>query len=413
MSNKLIVLMVDGVAAEHYALDKGRFPHFAALEERGFRVERLHSEVLGTSLPGRVSMLTGATADVSGVYANKIWDGEKFRYANPDDVRVPTIPARAKAAGKVAAAVGFGMVRPEDTDIFRAPWWSGTFLQRARDAAPEPADESWIRVAMRTSDERLDAACAAAGVPSHLPMVDVSTEAGKTFFGILADHAIVDWVGVLAASDHAPDLIMAEFLMTDTIQHYRGYRDEMAHWITMQADLALGKLIQRLRMAGIEDEWNIAVMSDHGHSAIETALHPQVIIPGVRVQCEGGSLLVAPKDADELAMVAEKLAPYGVEAYPNTCIPEEMRDQVFVFVAPPGVTFENENPNETEPTGKPIAISSHGLRPGLPGDDRFAVFAGPNVPRGCIPNAPAVQVAPTFASILGLPLDGFAAAPLF
>jgi multidrug transporter EmrE-like cation transporter len=29
---------------------------------------------------------------VHGIYGNVIWDGERFRYANPDDVRVPTLP---------------------------------------------------------------------------------------------------------------------------------------------------------------------------------------------------------------------------------------------------------------------------------------------------------------------------------
>lgn len=411
MSDKLIVLMVDGVSAEHYALDKVRFPHFAALEARGFRVERLHSEVLGTSLPGRTSMITGATADVSGVYGNKIWGGKHFRYANPDDVRVSTIPGLAKAAGKTVAVMGFGMIRPEDAHIFKAPWWVGEFVQRARDT--EPADAAWVRAATFPLDERFEKACEAAGVSPQLPSMDVSTEAARAFYGILADFAITDWIAALAVSPDAPDLIIAEFLTTDSIQHKTGYRSAMSHWSVEQADMAVGRLIERLRSAGVLDEWNIAVMSDHGHSAIETALHPAAVIPGVQVQCEGGSLLVAPKDAAELDHVTTALAAYGVEPYPNTCVPAEMRDQVYVFVAPPGMSFEDDDPNATEPLGKPNNISSHGLRPGFPGDDRFALFAGPGVPNGCIAEANAAQVAPTFAALLGLSVEDFAAAPLF
>lgn len=411
MSDKLIVLMVDGVSAEHYQLDRGRFPFFAALESRGFRVERLHSEVLGTSLPGRTSMLTGVTADVSGVYANKIWDSGKFRYANPDDIRVPTLPVRAKAAGKDVAAIGFGMIRPEDCTLFHAPWWSGAFIQRARDVEPEPADAPWLRVAMHQPGDRFEAACAAAGVPSKLPVPSGSGDSERAFFGIMADHVITDWVGVLATSDNPPDLIMAEFLSTDSIQHSTGYRSTMSHWSVAQADVALGRLIERLRTAGVEDEWNIVVMSDHGHSAVETALHPSVILPGVVTQCEGGCLLVATKEGQ--AMAQERLAQYGVEPYPNTCLPPELRDEVFVFAAPPGLSFEDDNANETEPTGKPSNTSTHGLRPGMAGDDRFALFAGPRVPKGCIPDGEARQVAPTLASLLGLPLDDFPAPPLF
>ncbi len=415
MSDKLIVLMVDGVSADHYRQDSGRFPHWQGLQQRGWWVERLHSEVLGTSLPGRTSMLTGVSADVSGVYGNKIWDPKQadFRYANPDDIRVPTLPARAKAAGKRVANIGFGMVRPEDADYFKPPWWVGEFVQRARDAEPTPADQSWLRVALHQTDPRFAEVCQAAGVPASLPMLDFSSESQRAFFGILADHAIADWVGVLATSAEAPDLIIAEFLMTDTVQHETGWRSELSQWITMQADMALGKIIQRLHLAGVTDEWNIAVMSDHGHSPIETALHPDVIIPDVRVQCEGGSLLVAPRDAAELARITEVLAAYDVQPFPNACIPAELRDEVVVFVAPERVSFETGPEGNTEASGPPKATSTHGLKPGLPGDDRFALFAGPHIPQGHSTEADAVQVAPTFAKLLGLPLDGFPAAPIF
>lgn len=413
MPNKLIVLMVDGVSAEHYESERKQFPHFMALEQRGFRVKNLHSEVLGTSLPGRTSMMTGETADISGVYGNRIWDGKEFRYANPDDVCVPTLPARAKAAGKTVAVVGFGMIRPEDADIFVTPWWIGSFIQRARDAEPEPANLSWLRVADQKPGDYFERVCAEAGVPATLPVLDMTNEANRPFYGIVADHAMAEWVGVLATSGDAPDLIIAEFLSTDTIQHKTGYKSPLSQWSVAQADLAVGRILQRLRAAGVEDQWNIAVMSDHGHSPIETALHPQVIIPGVMVQCEGSSLLVAPKDAEELAFVTAQLAEYGVEPYPATCIPAAMREQLFIFVAPPLISFENDDPAETEPTGKPSATSSHGLRPGLAGDDRFALFAGPDVPQGAADQADAVQVAPTLAMLLNLPEGSFPAAPIF
>lgn len=410
---KLMVLMIDGVAADHYAQDKGRFPHFAALEKRGFRIERLHSEVLGTSLPGRTSILTGATADVSGVYGNKIWDGERFRYANPDDIRVMTLPARAKAAGMKVAAIGMGMVRPEDTDVFRAPWWSGNFIQRARDAEAVPADQSWLRVALHDLGAEFEQICDAAGLPKTLPMIDIDSEAQKAMFGILADMAMFDWVGALATAPNSPDLILSEFLIPDIFQHNIGFRSDLAHWSVMQADAALGRILQWLRSAGVEDEWNIAVLSDHGHSPIEKALQPQVILPGVRTQSEGGCLLVAPRDAEELAIVTEKLAAFDVEPYPNTCVPPELRAQVAIFVSPERVSFEQDDLDAVEPILPPKAVSSHGQRPGLPGDDRFALFAGPGVPKGMIREADATQVSPTLATILGLPLDGYPAQHVF
>lgn len=406
MTNKLIVLMIDGVAAHHYATDRGRFPNLMSLEARGTRVQNLHAEVLGTSLPGRTSMLTGVTADVSGVYGNKIWDARQgaFRYANPDDIRVPTIPRRAMDADKQVAVVGFGMIRPEDAHIFRGPWWAGTFIQRARDAAPEEANQSWVRVALHETDPRFQQACEAAGVPATLPQLDPTDPTTQAYGGFIADQQMVDWVGVLAASDLALDFIIAEFLMTDTIQHRTGYRSVFSQYSVEQADMAVGRLLRRLEHAGKLDEWNIAVMSDHGHSTVTQAVHPQVLFPDVRYQAEGGSLLVAPRDDAERDLVTQKLAEFDVEPFSNACIPSEMREQVLVFVAPPGVSFEPDNADETEPIGPAETTSTHGLRPGFSGDDRFALFAGPDVPSGqVIDEADAAQVAPTFAKLLALP----------
>jgi len=79
MPQKLMVIMIDGISADYFATCRGRLLHLSALAERGLVVENLHSEVLGISLGGRVGMITGVSADQSGVYGNLIWDGERFR----------------------------------------------------------------------------------------------------------------------------------------------------------------------------------------------------------------------------------------------------------------------------------------------------------------------------------------------
>ncbi|MDX1990982.1 MAG: alkaline phosphatase family protein [bacterium] len=416
MPQKLIVIMIDGVSADYFASERGRLPHLSGLAARGLTVENLHSEVLGISLGGRTGMLTGVTADVSGVYGNLIYDPAmgQFRYANPDDIRVPTIAARAKEAGRDVAAIGFGMIRPEDTHSFKPPWWVTSFVQRARDAEPVPSDAAWMRVfGNQDSGERFNRACDRAGYPNGWPVMEVTNRAEGLLYGLMCDQHALNWVGILATDEEAPDFIIAEYLITDTVQHYTGYKSTMSHWSIADADSMVGVMLERLRAAGVEDQWNIAVMSDHGHSVIEQAIHPQVIIPGTVMQSEGSVLNVVPRDAAHLAEITEKLAAYGVEPFHVEYVPEDVRPLLASFVAPPRTSFEHDNPDETEPVGKPGMTSSHGLRPGDPGDDRFAVFAGPDVPQGVVKEADAVQVAPTFAALLGLPLDGFPASPIF
>jgi predicted AlkP superfamily pyrophosphatase or phosphodiesterase len=415
MTNNLVVLMLDGISADYFATHRHRMPNVAALAERGFTIDNLHSEVPGTSLPGRTSMITGHKAAQNGVWGNTIWDGERFRYAAPYDVRVPTVPQLAKQAGKRVAVIGFGMVRPQDVDMFLLPWWAGAFIQRGRDPQPVHAGAGWLKVLENyTPSAEMFATLEAMGLHTTTPMLNEVQESKKALFGVVGDQYQMNAAGAIAASALAVDFTISEVVCTDMLQHDYGYKSEMAHWSMTYVDGLVGQVVERLKAAGKWETTNLAVMSDHGHSVIESALHPHVIIPGVTFAPEGSMLYVRHKDADELAMVAERLAAYGCERYPSTFIVPEYQEQIAVFLAPDRVSFEHDEANlPTEPTGRPKAISSHGIRPGAPGDDRFCVFVGPDVPQGRLDAADAWQVAPTFAALLGLPLEAFPAAPVF
>lgn len=407
----LIVLMIDGVSADTFASERGRLPHLSALAARGTVVENLGAEVPGTSLPGRTSILTGTTSDVSGVFGNRVWDGATFRYATPDDVRVPTLVGRATLAGLRTASVGMGMVRPEDATLFQRPWWSGAFVQRARDPQPVDGGDAWARVAARDGDAALTAAADLAGVPAAFDALP-DDDAGRTLAGFLGDQRVAQWVGALAASDDGPDLIVAEFLMTDTIQHRAGYKSDLALWSVTLADALVGDVLERLRAAGREDAYDVVVLSDHGHGPIERALRPDVLIPGTRYQSEGGFLHVAARDAGELGRAAATLAEHGVVPVPSEHVPSDLRPQVTTFLAPDGVAFEHDGPTPSEPLVAPTARSSHGARPGHPADDRFLVAAGPRVPAARVDRADARSVAPTRARLLDLPVAGYPGTPL-
>jgi len=417
MARKLLVIMIDGISADQYEKAAHALPHLQMLEQRGFRVQRLHSETIGVSLPGRTSILTGVTADVSGIYGNHIWDqttGE-FRYATPDDVRVPTLAARAKREGLKVANIGLGMVRPEDTDIFMAPWWVTDMIQRGRDPVPEPSPQGWLKAVYHPLEEEFVALCQKANLPSRLANIQTLPAAfqSQAFYGLYADHRFMEWSGLLAAAEDAPNLILTEFLVTDEFLHYTGYDNDMSQWALEQADLALGKIMLRLHQADMINEWNVVVLSDHGHSPITNAIFPQRLLPDVALVCEGSCLLMAVKDKTQLDTITAQLAAYGVEPYPNDCLPPEHREQIAMFVAPDGTAFEDIRPEELGITGTPKLISSHGLRPGAAGDDRFALFAGPNVPMGRVDSAEAAQIAPTLAALLGLNSDSFDSAPIF
>jgi predicted AlkP superfamily pyrophosphatase or phosphodiesterase len=396
--------MLDGVSADTFERHPGRFPHLTGLAARGARVDRLAAEVPGTSLPGRASILTGVGSAENGVYGNMLWDGDGFRYATPDDVRAPTIAARARAAGLTVASIGMGMVKPEDATLFAPPWWVGAFVQRARDTEPKPAAEGWRRVVERGIDVEVAQAAATLGLPSSFDALG-SDPSEAAMAGFLGDQRVAQWVGAIALRDEAPDLILAELLMTDTVQHRAGHDTPLALWAMSTADAFVGDVLARLRAAGREDAFDVLVLSDHGHGPIDRALRPDVLLPGLRFQSEGGVLHVAPRDRDEADRAERVLSEHGCVEFPTDHLPEALRGELRAFLAPDGVSFEHDAPTPAEPVAAPQARSSHGARPGHPADDRVWIAAGPNVRPGRIAAAPATAVAGTIGALLGIGRD--------
>ncbi|MEM8860460.1 MAG: alkaline phosphatase family protein [Chloroflexota bacterium] len=413
MTQKLIVLMVDGISADQYINYRENLPHLMQLEKRGFRIERLHSEQLGVSLSGRVGMLTGHTADQSGVYGNQMWDKaeKRFRYANPDDIRVPTMMARAQAKGRKTACIGAGMIRPEDCDLMMPPnWVDGWAINRARDPEPVSADHPWQRVVDTKPTQLFYDQCTKFKLPTDYP---AQMEGFYEPWMLLCDQLICDWVSAVAAAEESPDLIWAEFCIPDHVLHGTGIDSDWSNWVLAEADMAVGKIMQRLEDEGVADQWNIAVMGDHGFGPIETTIHLENIVPDIEYSGEG-AVAVVHADAAKFAEILAAVAPLSVEEGPKTMFPEDVRGELHLLIAPDKHSFEGVyGRDRTEPTGAPGAIATHGFRPGSPLDDRMCIMAGPRVPSGSLESADANQVAPSLAKIMGLETDSFPADAIF
>mgnify|MGYP000173618400 CR=1 FL=1 len=401
---KLILIMVDGISADHFERIRHQLPHLDRLAREGTQVMELTPEVCGTSLPGRTSMIVGAGADVHGIYGNVIWDGEQFRYGNPYDVKVPTLAHYAREAGRDVAALGYGMVKPEECDLYVAPWWVSEMLMRARDEKPWPADEQWLQAGKTHDVEERLAKLEAQGL--SLDIVDPNAQPEfKLQLGMLADQQLLDVAAALAASDKAPDLTLLEVCIPDYFLHKYGADHEMSEWSLRAADAQIGTLIERLRQADVLDQYNFAIMSDHGHAPMPNGLYcDQILGPDVQWSSEGGMLLVAPRDEAQANEVRASLEEYAVEQWNNDHLPPEQRDQLLTFAVKEnsGISFENTLAGQQGPTGPSKYRSNHGMRPGSREDYRFCLFSGPDVPRQTLLFAEAKQIAPTLARILGI-----------
>jgi len=410
-SAKVILIMIDGLSADYLIAHRAYLPTLAGLAERGLYVKRLRSDVPATSMPGRTSLLTGLPAQRHGIYGNYILDGDTFRCASPDDVLVPTLARQAKEAGLDVASIGYAMVRPEDTSVFHPPWWVRGWLEESRFAKASLATYDGPKLAIKDPDARLSGLRAAplptASPPQHALLAKVTTD-------LASDGALMRMAARIACSSAPPDLILSEIAATDPVQHLFGYASAISHWSLTAADLFVSSLLHQLSVAGRDQDYILAVTSDHGHSAIETAIFPDVVIPGALWQSEGATLHVAAAPGPARERMSERLAAFGVESHESEHVPAAARSRVATFTAPAGHSFE-ERPRELaedQPTGKPRYVSSHGLRPGSPADDRPCIFFGPGIPREVHEYAAPEQFAPTLASALGLPLDPYPAPPL-
>ncbi|MBB1489181.1 alkaline phosphatase family protein [Oceanospirillum sediminis] len=402
---KLILIMIDGISASHFEKIRHQLPVLNRLARQGTQVQGVSPEMCGTSCPGRTSIITAAAPADHGVYGNFILDGDGFRWANPYDIRVQTLPELAKKQGKDVACVGYGMVRPEDCSVYVGPWWADEMLMRGKDQQPVPADLQWQKCGETIDPDGRIARLFESGEACEVVAPNKHPRY-KLQLGMLADHQLLDIAAGLAASDEAPDLIMLEIAITDYFLHKYGAEHSLTEWSMRIADSQIGSLITRLEQSGKLDEYNFAIMSDHGHTPMPDALYVDRILGKDTIwSSEGAVLMVKPRDKQHAHEVTLALTEFGIQLWDNNHLPEELREDIITFITPKGsdISFEAAPDEAPEGTSGPSEyVSNHGMRPGRLEDYRFCIFSGPDVPQQILPTAYNHQVAPTMASIIGV-----------
>ncbi|WP_157953650.1 alkaline phosphatase family protein [Zobellella maritima] len=371
MSGKLIVVLLDGVGADLFALYRHRLPHLHGLAQGGTLVQRLGADANANSMPARAGMLTGVDATRHGIYANNLWNGQHFSPATAVDVRVPTLARLARSQGKTVASVGFGLVSADDCDWYLSPWWEDG-CQRAK----------------------------ALDTPGIHPLAGSTESLTRVAAN---DHRLLQQAWQLLEQQH-PDLLLLELNSPDYCQHVLGDDRELVAWSLELVDAQLGCLLTRLHESGLASQYNLAIVSDHGHALVETTLVIEHIIPGVNAHCDGGLLFVAYQGAAELDDIDTRLSAHGVTRLDSLpYLPTTHTDRLAVFVAPKNTSFEPASKHaDSASTAKPKYISTHGMGPDHAEDERIAIFAGPGIPVQQISRADSLAVTPTLARLLGI-----------
>jgi predicted AlkP superfamily pyrophosphatase or phosphodiesterase len=405
--NPLILIMIDGLGADHFSHYRHQLPQLDALAKQGTLIERLSPERSATSLPGRASIVTGVPSEQHGIYGNTIWDGGQFRYANSSDVKARTIVEQANQNGLSVANIGYGMVGPEHCQHYHPPIWAHEMLQASDNGAYDDSNHVWnTEIALAENASWIDG-LQHEGCCLELAGREYETQAEYLMSGQLNDQIIVDWCAALAAQQKSPDLILTEISMPDYFLHKYGCDSDLVQHSIKIADSQVGRLLDQLRLAGALDKTNIIVTSDHGFSDVKQTIHPDVILPQANMSCEGGILYVHFESKDQLSDISSALAKHQVLPLDNQFLPADQRQEVAAFLAPENTDFHFDKCKTGRPVGGPHYRANHGFKPGHKADERFLVMAGPDIPVSIQPFAKAEQIAPTMAKLLSLPVNSY------
>ncbi|MGL3111910.1 alkaline phosphatase family protein [Bradyrhizobium sp. BR 1432] len=100
----------------------------------------------------------------------------------------------------------------------------------------------------------------------------------------------------------------------DTAQHFHGYDSQSAIWSIRTCRYDDRQPMNELERKGRLGEYAIAVASDHGHGAVELAIHPDAILGDMIWMTEGATLHVAVASDEERKKAVRLLEPVRCEA---------------------------------------------------------------------------------------------------
>ncbi len=415
----IVVISEDAMVFEDLALLK-TLPAFSSIWDKTSVVERVRSVYPTITYPNHTAMRTGCYAGKHGIINNELTIlGElasKWEWFN-SSVKVEDIFDAAKKAGLTTAAV----------------FWPVTGNHPSIDYL---VDEYWPMYPEQTTEE-----CFAESGSSPEVIEKVVHPNAHLINGMHRKHPHCDnFVHQCACSiirEFKPNLLMIHPGNVDAYRHQTGvYSDKVNHGLH-ECDVWLGDIMKALKDAGIYEQTDIFVISDHGQININRAIavnavfaerglievNPDGTIKDYTaiIKSTGASAQVylknpdSKEDYDKTYAVLKSMEEDGVYGFERVYTAEEARKEEglygkfsFVLETDGYTSFSND---WRRPFVRPADNSdykyghgTHGHNPDKGPQPTFIAF-GPDIKPGvCIARRPIVDEAPTYARILGVEL---------
>ncbi len=419
MQKKLIVLSVDSLFDEDMELLK-TLPNFGKLLKDGSYVEGgMRSVYPSLTYPAHASMITGTWPEDHGIFNNEHLDPGNPApdwYWFHKDLKVDTILDVAHRQGLTTACVGWPcMGADSNVDYLVSEIWPENDK-----VDPRPILNSASSPNMLEPGGVLE---------RHWHKLRKTTQP-------FMDHMMVG-----SACDiirrYQPDILFIHLAHLDHTRHANGLHGTAVDHAIIDNDDWLGRLMEATMDAGIYENTNFAVVSDHGHLAVKQMFNPNVLFAEEGLiqldeqgqichwdaYCNSASLScqVVLRDPENLQIrqkVEQLLArmrmepEYGVECvYTKEEVQREQHltgEFDYVMEGARFTSFGNACTGSciTTPDNSnyKFSVSSHGHLPHKGAQPVF-MMAGPDIRKGVvIQRRRIIDEAPTFARIFGFSL---------
>jgi predicted AlkP superfamily pyrophosphatase or phosphodiesterase len=415
----VVVVTIDGLVPDSYVHPDAhalRVPTLRRIVAEGAWSDGARSVLPTLTYPAHTAIATGAHPGHHGIVGNRSFDPldqnlEAWFWYAPD-IQVKPIWQAAYDAGYQTALISWPV-----TVGARATWLVPEYWR-----AKHPEDLKLLR-ALATPGllERVEQrfpGYAERATPPHT-----------------TDQANVD-VALQVLSEGSPTLLFLHIFEVDGAQHKHGLWSAPALSAIENADRQLARLIEAVKQAGIADSTAFIVASDHGFANVTRQLNPGVLLREaglIDVDASGkvqawraassaaGGLAYIYVNGDDAAVRARVLdlfkqrasaADSGIaQVLDHEAIVERGGDPraALALEAQLGVTFGSSLQTYE---AKPSYAAAHGWDPARPEMRASLLVLGPSIKPGPLHDARLIDIAPTIAKWLQLPLPEADGAPL-
>jgi predicted AlkP superfamily pyrophosphatase or phosphodiesterase len=256
MSNKVIVLSADAMVYEDIEYLK-TLPNYKKYLEGGAEIRRVRTIYPSVTYPVHVTLATGAWPDRHGVPSNEKFHPGDLKapwYMYHEAVKVKDIFDEVKEKGLSSSAV----------------FWPVTALHPSVDYLLE-----WTQMGEIPLEEAFKRPYSN---PQMLELLKKSFKAGET----RGTHPGSDYFTIRCACDiireYKPDLTMIHVANIDGYRHKTGIFSEKVTQGIKETDEFIGSLMKAMEDAGIAEDTNFFLTSDHGQMNITRSININVLL---------------------------------------------------------------------------------------------------------------------------------------